>query len=85
MRLGQLDVPHALAPHFGLNHFNPALLTHHAAMAHSLVFAAIALVVLGRAEYLGAKQAVALRLESPVIDGFGLLDFAVRPGANFLR
>ena len=36
-------------------------------------------------ENAGAEQAVALRLEGPVIDGFGLGYFAVRPAPDFLR
>ena len=50
-----------------------------------LYFAAQAFPVGDRTENFGAEQAVALRLEGAVIDGFRLGDFAVRPGADFLR
>ena len=52
---------------------------------HALVLAAVALVVLGRAEDLGAEQPVALRLEGAVVDRLGLLHLAVRPRADLLR
>ena len=84
-RRGELDVAHALAAHFGLDHLDAALFADDAAVPHALVFAAVALVVLGRAEDLGAEQAVPLRLEGAVVDGLRLLDFAVRPGADLLR
>jgi hypothetical protein len=51
----------------------------------AFVFAAQAFVVLDRAEDLGAKQTVTLGLESAVVDGFGLFDFAERPRADFFR
>ena len=76
---------HALAAHLGQRHFHAALLADHAAMLEALVLAAQALVVLDRAENLGAEQTVALRLEGAVVDGFRLFDFAVGPGTDFLR
>jgi len=42
-------------------------------MLEALVLAAQALVVLDRAKDLGAEQAVTLRLERTVVDGFRLL------------
>ncbi len=84
-RSGELDMAHALAAHLGLDDLDAALLADHAAVAHPLVFAAVALVVLGRAENLGAKKAVALRLEGAVVDGLGLFHLAVRPRADFFR
>ncbi|OIQ83694.1 hypothetical protein GALL_344920 [mine drainage metagenome] len=72
---GQLDVAHAVAAHLALRHFDAALLADHAAVLQALVLAAQALVVLDRAEDLGAEQAVALGLERAVVDGLRLLDF----------
>ncbi|OIQ76801.1 hypothetical protein GALL_415130 [mine drainage metagenome] len=80
----QFDVAHAFAPHLGQGHFDAALLADHAAMLETLVLAAQALVVLGGPEDLGAEQAIPLRLEGAVIDGFRLLHFAVRPGTDLL-
>jgi hypothetical protein len=54
-------------------------------MLQALVLAAQALVVLYRPEYLGAEQAVAFRLEGPVVDGLRLLHLAVRPGTDHVR
>ncbi len=84
-RGGEIDVTHALAADLGLNDFDAALFADHAAMAHPLVLAAVAFVVLGRPENFGAEQPVAFRLEGPVVDGFGLLDLAVRPRADHFR
>ncbi|MNN08416.1 hypothetical protein D3C81_1212690 [compost metagenome] len=83
-RRSQLDVAHALAAHLGQGDFHAALLADHAAVLEALVLAAQALVVLHRAEDLGAEQAIALRLEGTVVDGLRLLNFAERPGTNHL-
>src|SRR5690554_166115 len=84
-RRGQLDVRHALAAHLGQRHFDAALLADHATVLEALVLTAQALVVLHRAEDLGAEQAVALRLEGTVVDGFRLFHFAEGPGTDHLR
>ncbi len=78
-RAGQLDVRHALAANLGLRDLDAALLAHDAAVLEALVLAAQALVVLDRAKDLGAEQAVALRLERPVVDRFRLLHLTERP------
>ncbi len=83
-RRGQFDMAHALAAHLRQRHLDAALLADHAAMLQALVLAAQALVVLDRTEDLGAEQTVALGLERPVVDGFRLLDFAVRPRTDLL-
>jgi len=49
----------------------PHFFAHHAAVAHALVLAAVALVVLRRAEDLRAEEPVPLRLEGAVVDGLG--------------
>ena len=56
---GQLDMAHALAAHLGLGDFHAALVADHALVAGALVFAAVALPVLGGAEDAFAEQAVA--------------------------
>ncbi|KAF1069317.1 MAG: hypothetical protein GAK45_01130 [Pseudomonas citronellolis] len=83
-RRGQLDVAHALTTHFGQSDFHAALLADHTTVLQALVLTAQALVVLHRAEDLGAEQAIALRLEGTVVDGLRLLDFAEGPGTNHL-
>ena len=67
-----------------LDDLDAALLADDAAVLHALVLAAVALVVLHRAEDLRAEEPVALRLERAVVDGLGLLDLAVRPLADLL-
>ena len=84
-RRGQVDVAHALAAHLRLDDLDATLLAHHAAVAHALVLAAVALVVLRRAEDLRAEEPVPLRLEGAVVDGLGLLHLAVRPRADLVR
>ena len=81
----QRDVPHSFAAHLGLDHFDAALLTYDTTVLHALVLSAVTLVILYRAEDLGAEQPVAFRLESPVVDRLWLLDFAKRPLPNFFR
>src|ERR1700735_54406 len=82
---GQLDVAHALAPDARQRHFDRALFADDALVLHPLVLAAQALVILDRPEDARAEQAVALRLEGAVVDGFRLLDLAVGPRQNLLR
>src|SRR6185295_12004928 len=81
----ELDMTHALAAHAAERDLDRALLADDALVLHALILAAQALVVLDRPEDARAEQAVALRLEGPIVDGFGLLDLAVRPGQDFLR
>ena len=83
-RRGQVDVAHALAAHPRLAHLHAALLADHAAVLEALVLAADALEVLQGAEDAGAEKAVALGLEGPVVDGFGLAYFAPRPRLDHL-
>jgi len=83
-RRRQVDVTHAVAANLGLRHFDAALLADHATVLQALVLAAQALVVLDGTEDLGAEQAITFRLESPVVDGFRLLDFAERPRTDLL-
>ena len=78
-RRGQRDVAEALAADLGLRDFDAALVADHAAVLHALVLAAQALPVGDRPEDLRAEQAVALRLEGPVVDRLRLGHLAVRP------
>ena len=76
-RAGEFDVAHALTAHLGLRDFNATLFADDAAMLQALVLAAQALEVLYGSKNLGAEQTVTLRLERAVVDGFGLLHFAI--------
>ena len=84
-RRSQFDVRHALTTNLGQGHFNAALLADYAAMLEALVLTAQALVVLDRAKDLGAEQAITLRLERTVVDGFRLFNFTEGPGTDHLR
>ena len=76
---GQFNVTHALSTHFSQGHFNATFLTDHTAMLEALVLTAETLVVFYRAKNLGTEQTIALGLESTVVDGFRLFNFAVGP------
>ena len=84
-RRGELDVAHALATNRGARDLDAAALTDDALETDALVLAAVALPVARRAEDLLAEESVLLGLEGAVVDGFGLLDLAVRPLADVVR
>ena len=81
-RRSQFDVAHALTAHFGLGHFDAALLADHTAVFQALVLTAQALVIFYRSENTGAEKTVTLRLEGTVVDGFRLFHFTERPGTD---
>jgi hypothetical protein len=81
----EVDVPHPLTAHLRLDDLDPALLADDAAVAHPLVLAAVALVVLRGAEDLRAEETVPFRLERAVVDRLRLLDLAVAPRADLVR
>ena len=70
---------HALAANLAARHLDAAALADDALEAHALVLAAGAFPVAGRSEDLLAEQAVFLRFQGTVVDGFRLLDLAVAP------
>src|SRR3569623_1247057 len=76
---------HAVAAHLLHGDFDAALFADDALVLHALVLAAQAFIVLHRPEDAGAEQAVTLRLEGAVVDGFRLLDLAVRPAKDLVR
>ena len=84
-RSGQLDVAHALTADLGLGDLDAAAVADLALVADALILAAVALPVLGRSKNALAVQAVTLRLQGAVVDGFGLFDLAVAPCADLLR
>jgi hypothetical protein len=81
----QLNMAHALPPDLGLGDLDTAALADDAAVLHPLVLAAEALIVVDRAEDLGAEQAVLLGLERPVVDGLGLGHLAPGPALDLVR
>src|SRR4026207_2354059 len=76
---------HALAANAGRDDFDTALFTDDPAVLHALVFTAVALEVLHGPEDLRTEEAVALRLEGPVVDRLRLLDLAVTPLLDLIR
>ncbi len=83
-RSGELDVAHALTTHTALGDLHATAFADDALEAHALVLAAGAFPIAGRSEDLLAEQAVFLRLQGTVVDGFRLLDLAVAPVADVL-
>src|SRR5262249_55996561 len=84
-RGGQLDVAHPVAPDLAAGDLHAAALADDALEADALVLAAVALPVPRGSEDPLAEQAVLLRLQGSVVDRLGLLDLAVRPGADLVR
>jgi hypothetical protein len=68
-----------------LDDLHPAFFTDHSPVFHALIFSAIALIILGRAEYLGTKKAFPFRFKGPVIDGLRLFHLTMRPFPDLLR
>ena len=83
-RSGKLDMAHALTTHTALGDFHATTLADDALKTHALVLTAGAFPVAGRSEDLLAEQAVFLRLQGTVVDGFRLLDLAVAPVADIV-
>src|SRR5256884_3628357 len=81
----QFDMAEAFAADLGQSDFDAALIANDAPMLHALVLAAKAPPIGDGAKNFGAEETVTLGLEGAVIDGLGLGDFTVRPGANFFR
>ena len=81
---GELDVAHPLPADLGLRHLDAALVADDAPVLHPLVLAAEAFPVGDRSEDLRAEEAVALRLEGPVVDRLRLGDLAEGPGPDLL-
>ena len=79
----EFDMTHSLASDLSAGNFNAALVADNAFISDSLIFTAMAFPVLGRSENPLAEQTVFFGFLSSVIDGFGLGDFAVRPGPDF--
>ena len=78
-------MPHALAAHLGARDLDAAFVADNTLETNTLIFAARALPVLRGAKDTLTEQAVFLRLERAIIDGFRLRHLAVAPRANLLR
>ena len=81
----ELDVAHALTADRGLGDLNATALTDDAFEANALVLSTRTLPVTTGSKDLLTKKAVFLGLQGAVVDGFWLLDFAVRPAADVVR
>ena len=79
---GQLNVAHTLAPDLALRDFHAAAVADDAFVFNAFVLTAGALPVFHRAENVLAEKAAGLGFVSAVVDGLGVFDFAVRPGAD---
>ena len=81
----QLNEAHAVASHPTLCNLNSTAFTNDAAVTDSLVLTAMTFPILGGTKDLFAEQAIHLRLERAVVDGFRLGHFSnhlsIRQGA----
>ena len=76
---------HPLPADLLLGHLDTAAVADDTAVPDPLVFAAIALVVLGRTEDLFAEETVTLRLVGPVVHRLRLQDLSMGSVDNVLR
>ena len=79
------DVSHALAADLLFGDLDAAAVADDPLVADAFVLAAVALVILHRAENPLAEQAVAFGLVGAVVDGLGFQDLAARLGQDLLR
>ena len=82
---GKIDVSHALTPDDGARDLDAALLADDAAETDAAILAAVALVILLRAENALIEEAVLLRPLRAVVDGLRLRDLSMRPFQNAVR
>ena len=81
----QFNMTHTLTAYLGLGNFYTAAFTDLALIANLLITSAMAFPVLLWAKDTLTEQTVTLRLQCSIVDGFRLLDLAVRPLADELR
>src|SRR5581483_1777644 len=83
-RCRQVDMAHALTANLGARDLNTTALAHDPLVTDTLVFAAVALPVLGGAEDALAEEPVLLGLERAVVDRLGLGHLARTPRSDLL-
>ena len=84
-RNGELDMSHPFPADLLFSHFNTTSVADDATIADSLVFSAMAFIVLSRTENLLTEQTILLRLVSSIVDGFRLQDLSGRPCFDIFR
>jgi hypothetical protein len=82
---GEIDVSKTFTTNFRLDNFNAAFLADNAAMLHSFIFTAVALIVLDRTKDFCTEQTIAFWLECTIIDRLWFFDFTMAPLMDFLR
>jgi hypothetical protein len=75
---------HALTTDAGDGDLDAATVANHVLVLDALILTASALIIADRAENLLAKKTTRLGLEGAIIDGLGVLNLALGPGANRL-
>ena len=84
-RGGERYMRHALPSYLGLNDLYATFFADDPSVFHALVFAAVAFIVFGRTENLGAEQTVTFRLKGSIIDCLRLFNLSMRPFQDLLR
>ena len=79
----QGDVSGTFATHLLFGHFHTATVADDALVADTLVFSAVALIVLGRTKDALAEETVTLGLVGTIVDRLGLQHFTIGVGLNF--
>ena len=78
-RRGQFNVCHPFPPNLGLDNLHTAFLTYDAPVLHTLIFAAVALIILCGTKNFGTKKAVSFRLKGSIVDGLWFLNLSMGP------
>jgi hypothetical protein len=78
-RYDQFDMAHALTTNFLLCYFYPTAITNNTFVTDTLIFTTVTLIILYRAKDSLTEQTIAFRLVRPVVNGFRLQNFTVRP------
>ena len=81
----QMDVSHTFATHFFLCNFHPATIADNPFVTDTLVFSAMAFVILDRTENTLAKKTVTLRFVRTIVNRFRFQNFTTGVFKNFFR
>ena len=78
-------MPHTFTTNFGLSYFDPATVADNAFMFDAFVFPAVAFPIAGGSGDPLAEEPACLGFEAAIVDRFGIFNFPVTPGTNYVR
>ena len=79
-----MNVSHTLATYLLFRNFNATTVADNTLVTNTLVFTAMALVILRRTEDALAEKTIALGLVGTIVDGFGFQNFTIGIALDFL-